>query len=269
MNKNPIKEKMRAGDAVVGTFCNLPSPGAAEMLGIAGFDFIIIDAEHSPVDLDTCEHMVRACDVSGMAAMVRVALNLPQNLLRYLDTGVCGVQIPMVGTKEEAEMVVAATKYPPIGRRGLAAHRATRYGTNIDLAEYVRTANEETLVCVQVETVDALSKVEEIASVDLVDLVFLGPTDLSSAMGLPGQPTHPSVLAAIEDAGRTIMSAGKAAGTIAGSPEAYAHWRSRGFQYLCTGLTNLIAGASQDYISGAREYERRRASGGGSSNLTP
>ena len=192
MKKNVIKEKLRAGEAVVGTFCNLPSPAAAELLGVAGFDYIIIDAEHSPVDLDTCEHMVRACDASGMAAMVRVALNLPQNILRYLDTGVVGVQIPMVNSKEEAEMVVAATKYPPLGRRGLAANRATKYGTNIDLAEYVREANQETLVCVQVETTEALARTEEIASVDLVDLVFLGPTDLSSAMGYPGQPTHPA-----------------------------------------------------------------------------
>lgn len=269
MKKNPIKEKLRAGDAAVGLFCNLPSPAAAEMLGIVGFDFIIIDAEHSPVDMDTCEHMVRAADASGMASMVRVALNLPQNLLRYLDTGVCGVQIPMVNSREEAEMVVAATKYPPLGRRGLAAHRATRYGTNIDLAEYVRTANEETLVCVQVETTEALSKVKEIASVDLVDLVFMGPTDLSSAMGYPGQPTHPEVLSAIEEAGRVVMGAGKAAGTIAGSPEAYARWRNLGFQYLCTGLTNLIAEASHGYLSGARDYENRRSSTGGSFQLTP
>ena len=118
MKKNVIKEKLRAGEAVVGTFCNLPSPAAAELLGVAGFDYIIIDAEHSPVDLDTCEHMVRACDASGMAAMVRVALNLPQNILRYLDTGVVGVQIPMVNSREEAEMVVAATKYPPLGTAG-------------------------------------------------------------------------------------------------------------------------------------------------------
>ena len=146
-----------------------------------------------------------------------------------------------------------------MGRRGLAANRATRYGTNIDLAEYVREANQETLVCVQVETTEALARTEEIASVDLVDLVFLGPTDLSSAMGYPGQPTHPQVLAAIEEAGKVIRGAGKAAGTIAGSPEAYNHWRSRGFQYLCTGLTNLVAAASLDYLNGVREYERSRS----------
>ena len=259
MKKNPIKEKLRAGEAAVGVFCNLPSPAAAEMLGIAGFDYIIIDAEHSPVDMDTCEHMVRACDASGMAAMIRVALNLPQNILRYLDTGAAGVQIPMVNTRKEAEMVVAATKYPPLGQRGLAANRATSYGAGVDFAEYVKIANEETLVAVQVETIQALANVEEIASVDLVDLVFLGPTDLSSAMGYPGQPTHPDVLAAIEKAGQAIVGAGKAAGTIAGSPEAYEHWRSRGFQYLCSGLTNFIASASQAYLKGIRDYESGRS----------
>jgi 4-hydroxy-2-oxoheptanedioate aldolase len=256
MRKNPVKEKLKTGQAVAGVFCNIPSPASVEMLGLMGYDFVIIDAEHGPMDVEACEHMVRAADASGIVPLVRVAVNLPQNILRYLDAGALGVQIPMVNTREEAERVVASTKYPPQGRRGLAATRAAGYGAGIGLSEYVTVANEETLVIVQAETREALANLEEIASVDMVDMVFLGPTDLSAALGYPGQATHPEVLAAIEEAGKTILRAGKAAGTIARDLGAYTHWREQGFQYLCTGLTNLIAEAGRAYIQGIRDYER-------------
>lgn len=256
MRKNAVKEKLRSGQGVAGVFCNLPSPAAVEMLGIMGYDFAIIDAEHGPMDVEACEHMCRAADAANIVPVVRVAVNLQQNVLRYLDAGALGIQIPMVNSREEAERVVTATKYPPQGRRGLAGTRASGYGAGMGLSEYVRIANEETLVVVQVETREALSNVEGIAAVDLVDVVFLGPTDLSAALGYPGQATHPEVLAAIEGAGKTILGAGKAVGTIANNPEAYKHWRGLGFQYLCTGLTSFISQAGRAYLQAVREYER-------------
>jgi 4-hydroxy-2-oxoheptanedioate aldolase len=255
MRKNTVKEKLKAGRGVAGVFCNLPSPGAVEMLGLMGYDFVIIDAEHGPMGPDICEHMVRAADASGIVPIVRVALNLPQNILRYLDAGALGVQIPMVNTREEAERVVASSKYPPLGRRGLASTRASGYGVGMGQAEYVRMANEETLVVVQVETREALANLEEIAAAETVDVVFLGPTDLSSALGHTGETDHPEVLAAIEDAGKTILRAGKVAGTIARDPEAYKHWRGLGFQYLATGLTSFISQSGRAYLQGVREYE--------------
>ena len=263
MRKNPVKEKLRSGQAVAGVFCTLPSPASVEMLGIMGYDFAIIDAEHGPMDVESCEHMVRAADAADIVPIVRVAVNLQQNILRYLDAGALGVQIPMVNSREETERVVASTKYPPQGRRGLATTRASDYGAGMGLPEYVRMANEETLVVVQVETMEALANVEEIAAVDLVDVVFLGPTDLSAALGHPGQATHPEVLAAIEGAGRTILGAGKAAGTIARDLGTYEHWRKRGFQYLATGLTSFIADAGQAYIQSIRDYEGAIGDGGG------
>ena len=255
MRKNAVKEKLRAGEAVVGIFCTLPSPATVEMLGLMGYDFAIIDAEHGPMDLETCEDMVRAADATDIVPIVRVAMNLPQNILRYLDAGALGVQIPMVNSREEAERVVASTKYPPLGRRGLAGTRASGYGVGMNLVDYVAMANQETLVVVQVETREALARVEEIAAVEQVDVVFLGPTDLSTALGHPGQAAHPEVLAAIEEAGRSILSAGKAVGTIARDLEAYSHWRELGFQYLATSLTSFIAQAGRAYLEGIRKYE--------------
>jgi 4-hydroxy-2-oxoheptanedioate aldolase len=240
----------------MGIFCNLPSPAFVEVLGHLGFDFVIIDAEHGPQDVETTEHMVRAADVTSLAAVVRVAVNLPQNLLRYLDTGVLGVQVPMVNTAAEAQAVVGAAKYPPLGRRGLASVRASGYGVGMPTREYIQMANEETLVVVQAETLQSMEHLGEIARVDQVDVVFVGPTDLSASMGFGGQPTHPQVLAAIERMGVEIRRAGKVAGTIARDPEAYRHWRERGFQYLATTATGLIAQVGRQYLEGCREQER-------------
>jgi 4-hydroxy-2-oxoheptanedioate aldolase len=173
MQRNPVKEKIRRGEAVVGAFCNIPSPAAVEILGLLGFDFVIIDAEHGIPDLETVEHMIRAAEATGITPLVRIALNLQQNILRYLDAGAMGIQIPLINSAPEAEAVVRAAKYPPMGRRGLAAVRAAGYGIGRPLGEYVRMANEETLVIVQVETVDAVRNAAVIVKVECVYLLFL------------------------------------------------------------------------------------------------
>jgi 4-hydroxy-2-oxoheptanedioate aldolase len=255
MRLNPLKAKLLQGRPVLGAFVNIPSPAMVEMLGLMGFDFAIIDAEHAAPDLETCEHMVRAAETAGVTPIVRVALNLQQNILRYLDTGVMGVQIPMVNTREEAEQAVLSVFYPPKGQRGLAGVRANRYGVGTSLTDYVAQANRELLCILQIETTRAMANAREIAAVDGVDMVFIGPTDLSSSMGLPGQPTHPDVLNAIEQVAKLAAAAGKPSGTIARDAAAYEHWRRAGVQYLCTGVTNFVAQAGQAYLSGCRERE--------------
>ena len=120
---NEVKRRLKAGEAVVGSFCNLPSAEAVELLGWAGFDFVIIDAEHGPQGPETVANMVRAAEASGTTPLVRVATNEPQNILRYLDTGAQGLQMPMVNGPTDAQRAVAAALYPPHGRRGLAGVR--------------------------------------------------------------------------------------------------------------------------------------------------
>ena len=258
MRKNLVKEKLRNGEGVIGVFCNLPSPATVEVLGYLGFDFVILDAEHGPQGVETTEHMLRAADTVDLTAVSRIALNLPQNLLRYLDAGSIGVQIPMVNTEADAQAVVDAVKYPPIGRRGLAGVRASGYGLAMPTTQYVEVANQETLIVVQVETLQAMENITAISSVAQVDVVFIGPTDLSSAMGYTGQPTHPNVLAAIERLGQEILQAGKAAGTIARDAQAYRYWRERGFQYLATGVTSFMIQAGSQYLQDCREQEMQR-----------
>ncbi|MBI4297387.1 MAG: hypothetical protein HY676_02515 [Chloroflexi bacterium] len=256
MRKNQLKEKLRTGEGTIGMFCTMPSPDLVEVAGLLGFDFVIIDAEHGPPDVETVEHMVRAAESTGISTVTRVALNSPQNILRYLDAGSLGLQMPMVNTEEQARAVVNSVKYPPLGKRGLAGMRATGFGIERPLDEYVKMSNEQTLVVVQVETVEAVKNTDKIARIDNVDVVFVGPTDLSSSMGYTGQPTHPEVIKAIMNLGQIITGAGKIAGTIARNPAAYRQWREAGFQYLCTGDAPLFADSARTYLLGCRDQER-------------
>ena len=257
IKENPVKKKLYNGETAIGVFCNVPSPAMVEMLGYLGFDFVIIDAEHGPEDVETAEHMIRAAEAVAVTSVSRIAVNLPQNLLRYLDAGSMGVQIPMVDTVAEAKAVVNAAKYPPMGRRGLASVRASGYGFLMSTAEYADMANRETLIVVQVETLESMENIDGISAVDQVDVVFVGPTDLSASLGYVGQPTEPHVLEAIENLGVQIRRAGKVAGTIARDADAYRYWRDRGFQYLATTLTSFVGQSGRAYLEGCWEQEQQ------------
>ena len=256
---NTLKAKLRKGEGVLGAFNALPSLGAVEILGFMGMDFVIIDAEHGVSTLESCEHQVRAAEAVGISTMMRIALNMPQNILRHLDTGVMGAQIPQVDSAEEARAVVDAVRYPPLGKRGLAGVRAAGYGVAMPLGDCVKKANEELTLCVQIETTKAIENAAEIVAVDGIDLVFLGPTDISSSMGFAGQPTHPEVMEAIEHVGKAAVSAVKWAGTIARDADAYEHWRNVGYQYLCTGVANLLANGAKQFMDSCREREKAGA----------
>ena len=249
---NEVKARLRGGDAVVGSFCNLPSPDVVELLGWAGFDFVIIDAEHGPQDLETVANMVRAAEASGTTPLVRVAINEPQNILRHLDTGAQGLQMPMVNTREDAERAVAAALYPSQGRRGLAGVRAGGFGVRESVADYAATANDEMLVIVQIETVEALGNLDSILGVPGIDIVFFGATDLSSLMGIPGQTRDDRVVNAIADAGSAVMNPGLVAGTIVGTPEQAVEWQGRGFRYIATNFAGLAGRVARAFVEGAQ-----------------
>ncbi|MSQ11106.1 MAG: hypothetical protein EXR48_00145 [Dehalococcoidia bacterium] len=256
MRNRLLKEKLCKGEPALGLFINTPSPALVEMSGLLGFDYVILDAEHGIPDLETCEHLVRAAETAGITPVVRVALNLHQNILRYLDTSVMGVQVPMVDTREDAEGVVSSVLYPPQGRRGLAGVGANRYGFDQSMAEYVETANREMLVVVQLETTKAIANVREIASVDGIDVLFFGPMDLSASMGIVGQTGHPDLLSAIASVVQAAREAGKATGTIASDAAAYERWRKAGSQYLSTSLSGIVRSAGSAYLESCRARER-------------
>ena len=252
MRKNLVKEKLLSGDTAYGVFCNLYSPTIVELVGHMGFDFALIDAEHGPAGVESCEHMVRAADSVGLPTFIRIAMNIRQNILRYLDIGTMGVMLPQINTRAEAEAVVEAVKYPPQGRRGLAAVRAADYGLTTSLQEYTIKANQETLVAVQIETMDAVSNLDEFLSIEGIDVFFIGPADLSASMGYVGQPNHPEAQAMIEKLVHRIRTAGRIAGTVAYNHEALAKAKERGFHFIVHGLTAMIAKSGREYLEIAR-----------------
>ena len=252
MRKNPVKEKVVNGGTAYGVFCNLYSPMIVELCGHTGFDFVLLDAEHGPIGVESCEHMVRAADSVGLPVVIRVAMNIRQNILRYLDIGALGIMVPMVNSRAEAEAVVELAKYPPQGKRGLAAVRAADYGLAMPLKEYTEMANREVLVITQVETMQAVSNLDEMLAVEGTDVFFIGPTDLSASMGYVGQASHPDVQSMIEKLARRIRDAGKAAGTVAYTHEALAKAKERGFQFIVHGLTAMITKSGREYLEVGR-----------------
>lgn len=209
MFKNIIKEKLKNGEAVLGSFFNSNCPDIAEIMGAAGLDYIIIDCEHGPGAPDSIVDCVRAAELRGMTPIARVTELSRTTILRFLDIGAHGILVPQLESVEQAEQVVQYAKYAPMGIRGMAVPRASTWGLDQD---YNRIENEETLLCVQCENTACLECVEDVAKVDGIDVIFLGPYDMSQALGIPGQIKHPLML----EAEKRILNAANAAGKIAG-----------------------------------------------------
>ena len=238
----------------VGTWISSASPLVAEAVGIAGFDWGVIDMEHAPLDMMDLVHVLQALSATKMVPVVRVPWNDTVTVKRVLDAGATTVLFPFVQGADEAARAVAATRYPPQGVRGMATmSRATRYGTN---AHYWKTANQHMGVIVQLETVQAVRRLEEIAAVEGVDALFIGPADLSASMGHIGQPTHPAVLELMAQAVERAKACGVPIGTIGGSPEAVALYRAARFDFvaLSSDLGLLMRGA-QSAIAALRTQD--------------
>ena len=217
----------------VGTWIMSASPVVAEAAGCAGFDWAVVDMEHTPIDMMEVVHLLQAIAGTQMLPITRVPWNDTVMVKRVLDAGAQTVMFPFVQTVEEARAAVAATKYPPHGVRGMAGmSRGSRFGTTPD---YFKVANESISVIVQIETPEAIGRIKEIASVDGVDALFIGPADLSGAMGHVGHLMHPEVVALMTQGVKACHAAGKPVGTVGGTPEAVAAYRACGFDYIGVG----------------------------------
>src|SRR4030042_3992909 len=185
-----IKAALKSGQPLIGSFFRLPSPDLAEIFGEAGFYFIIIDQEHGPLTPETTSNLVRACDLVGMAAIVRIPDNQPWYFQHALDVGALGVQVPQIRTLADAERAVQLSKFSPLGRRGVCRNvRAARYSAR-DRFDYLEGSNRDTVVVIQIESKEGVENITEILGVPGIDVVFIGPYDLSQSLGLPGQVEH-------------------------------------------------------------------------------
>ncbi len=252
MKKNLTKEKIQNGQAAYGVFVQMCSPGVVEIMGHLGFDFVLMDAEHSPISPESCESMVRAAEFANITPVIRVAVNIRQNILRYLDIGALGVQMPMINNAAEVQTVIDSVKYPPEGKRGLAGMRAANYGLKGTLGDYVKEANRETMVIVQVENLQAVENLKEILAAPGPDVIFIGPSDLSSAMGFPGQVNHPEVIKMIDYLVKEIHAAGKIAGTTAYDLATLKRVRELGFKYIVHNMVAMLAKSGREYLELAR-----------------
>ena len=252
MQKNVTKSKMLAGESVLGCFLRYRDASLAEVLGYQGWDFFLFDAEHSTLEPRDCEELVRVAELRGVTPIVRVPTNQPHVILRFLDIGAQGIQVPMVNSAAQAESAVRAIKFSPRGARGLAGSRAAGYGQTEPFNEYVTTANAEILLIVQVETAEALPQVSEIARVDGVDMVFIGPSDLSLSLGVPGQPQHPRVREATERIAAEVAKAGKLLGAFASTAESAREWRQRGARYVVCNLESVLLPGVRQYLKTVR-----------------
>jgi 4-hydroxy-2-oxoheptanedioate aldolase len=241
---NPFKAALARREPQVGLWLSMANAYPAEVCATAGFQWLLIDNEHAPNDVRSTLAQLQAVAAYPGHPVVRAVNGEPALIKQLLDIGAQTLLVPMVDTAEQARALVAATRYPPLGIRGVGAAvaRVSRWGARRD---YLNEANDEACLLVQAETVTALGNLREICAVDGVDGVFIGPADLAASMGHRGRPDHPEVQAAIDDAIRTIVSCGKAAGTLTGDPALARKFLDLGATFVAVGIdvTLLAQGA--------------------------
>jgi 4-hydroxy-2-oxoheptanedioate aldolase len=239
---NEFKRRLTAGDDVqIGIFVALADPVAAEISASAGFDVVVVDAEHGPNDLRTVLVQLQAIAACGVEAAVRVPDADPTGIKRILDLGVCTIVVPMVETAEQAAAAVRATRYPPDGIRGVASGRAARWGRT---QNYHATAGDAICVVVQVESATALERLEDICAVEGVDAVFIGPMDLAASLGHLGNGTHPDVVAVVEDAIERIARAGAAPAVMATTGDLADRYTAAGARFVAVGVDTAVLAAA-------------------------
>ena len=253
MQPNRMKQKLLSGQPALGCSVMFPSPQIIEMLGHAGFDWVLLDCEHGSLSLADVEVMTMAADAAGVTAIARPRTNATADVQAVMDRGVMGVQVPHVNSAADARRAVSAVKFGAGAGRGLAAGtRPDQWGLGAKMADFTKAANEQSLVCVQLEHEEAIRNVDEILKVEGVDVFFIGPSDLSQSMGHPGNPGAPAVAAAIKHTLARIVAAGKIPGMPA-TAESLAGVIGAGVRYIYTHLPRLIGtGASAFLKAGGR-----------------
>jgi 2-keto-3-deoxy-L-rhamnonate aldolase RhmA len=210
---------------------------------------VLLDCEHGSLSPESVELMAMAAQASGMTPIARPMTKSPEHIAQVLDRGVLGVQVPHVVTAEDARSVVQAVKYQPLGRRGLAAGtRSANYDAHGSMADYVKAANEATLIAAQIEDEAALANVDAILRVEGIDVFFVGPSDLSQSMGHPGNPKAPRVAEAIDRCLAKIRAAGKTPGMPSGVDNV-AEVLGKGVRYVYTHVPRLLAAAAKTYLA--------------------
>ena len=255
-----FRSRLLAGELLVGPVVTLPAPEVAEILAGAGFDWLFIDVEHSPMGMRDAQALLQAAGPC-CPCLVRVPAGEEVWIKKALDIGAAGLIVPQVHSAEQAERVVSLCKYPPQGARGVGVARAQGYGDRF--GEYVATANEQLAVVVQAESAEAVRNIGMIAGVHGIDAVFVGPYDLSASLGKAGELSDPDVRGAIAAVTETCLSAGVRLGAFGADAPAMQPFIDRGYTLIAAGVdTFFLSGAARDLVSALTSRTDPTAQGG-------
>jgi len=229
-----IRDRVLSGEVMFGVGANLGSSLTVEMIGAAGFDWIWIDCEHGTGDYSELIHQMQAASIGNAPPVVRIAWNEAPRFKRVLDLGASGIMVPYINTAEEARQAAESMRYPPEGIRGVAKlNRACGYGQ--DFEDYFQQANKNLLTVVQIETEEGVKNAPEIAAVDGIDVLFIGPLDLSTSMGITQQFEHPDFISGMDNVSAACKKHGKAAGILVPNLDYLEKWITKGFTFLVVG----------------------------------
>ena len=216
MNKvNFLKEKLFSGKPVIGTWSVIPSAITADIIASSGIDFIIIDAEHGPINFETAQEMIIACESRKVSPIMRIASINEQDILKALDIGIHGIQIPNIANKKDVEQIINFSKYPPLGNRGFSPFTRSAGFFSKELKNLTSESNKNTLIGINIEDINKINNIDDILSIKSLDIIFIGLYDLSKSMGIPGEVDHPKITEILKNLTKKILNAGKYPGTIA------------------------------------------------------
>lgn len=232
LRENFIKRKLESGESVIGTWSIIPSPVVTDILCSSGLDFVIIDAEHGPISFETAQEMAMVCESRGVSPIMRIGNIIEEDILKALDIGMHGIQIPNVSKAEDVMKIIEFSKYPPIGNRGFSPFTRSGDYSLSNATKITEIANSNTLIGINVEGVEAINNIEDILKIDQLDIIFIGLFDLSKALGIPGQVEDKQVLKYLEELTEKITKAGKYPGTIATSKTQVKSFISSGLKYI-------------------------------------
>ena len=248
IQENRTKLKLKAGQPAYGVLSTSDDPQLAELFGLAGFDYYMLDAEHGLMDPIQVVNVIRACERVNMTPLVRIGSKDPKLVLQYMDAGMMGVMMPGLESVDEVKMLIDAVKYAPLGKRGMGITRASGYvAVGQPAVDYINFTNEQTMVIPQFEDAALLDRFEEMISLPGVDAVVIGPRDLSLNMGFPDGPNHPEVQEMIDRVVALCKKANVAAGITAGS-------RADSAKQVARGATMILAIAQFVITAGSKEF---------------
>jgi 4-hydroxy-2-oxoheptanedioate aldolase len=252
LRSNSLKHKLAGQEYVLGTFLEIPSPQLVEILGLAGFDFVIIDREHGSIDLAQTEDLIRASLSTGISPIVRVAACDPILVRQPLDMGAAGIHVPQIGSVESAALAIRSARFHPAGERGLQPFvRAASYRAH-PTPEFLN--DRDSALIFHIEGREGVEALDGILSLDGTDVAFIGPYDLSQSLGVPGQVKHPRVREKMLEVVNKSRAAGKCVGTYCDDVETAREWRGLGVRYLAVSIDAAIfLRGAEAIVRGVRE----------------